>query len=209
MRLKRRDFMRLTGAAGAGMAMSGVVACKGDKGKDLARKTDDPGETPTGRQEYPAQCPYCGVGCATVIQVENGRIVGMVPDQQSPVNRGVQCIKGLSAWEPTYQDRMTACLVRKDMSDPLTGKVSETKGRFDDDVWREVPYHEASKLVSEKIAAIAKKFGGNSVGLFGSGQLTLEGQYLENKFMKGVIGSNTMEANARMCMTSAVTGYIK
>jgi hypothetical protein len=35
----------------------------------------------------------------------------------------------------------------------------------------------------------------------------MEGQYLENLFMKGVLGSNTIEANARMCMTSAVTGY--
>jgi len=35
----------------------------------------------------------------------------------------------------------------------------------------------------------------------------MEGQYLENQFMKGVLGSNTIEANARMCMTSAVTGY--
>ncbi|MGY8959050.1 MAG: molybdopterin-dependent oxidoreductase, partial [Alphaproteobacteria bacterium] len=44
-------------------------------------------------------------------------------------------------------------------------------------------------------------------GLYGSGQLTMEGQYLENLFMKGILGSNTIEANARMCMTSAVTGY--
>jgi ferredoxin-nitrate reductase len=208
MRLKRRQFIQATGAASGGLALANVVACDGNKRGELAR-ADAGAEKPKGRAEYPAQCPYCGVGCATMIQVENDRIVGMVPDQQSSVNAGVQCIKGLSAWEPTYQDRLTACLVRKDMTDPIAGKVSKTKGRFDPDVWREVTYEEASKIAAEKIAAIAKKFGGNTVGLYGSGQLTLEGQYLENKFMKGVIGSNTMEANARMCMTSAVTGYIK
>jgi len=58
-----------------------------------------------------------------------------------------------------------------------------------------------------KIAYFAKKHGGNSISLYGSGQLTMEGQYIENLFMKGVLGSNTIEANARMCMTSAVTGY--
>jgi len=205
-RQSRRQFVQMTAAAG-GLAMAGVVACRGEKGKELVRAV--PATVPAGRQEFQAQCPYCGVGCATRIQVEDGRIVGMVPDQQSPVNAGVQCIKGLTAWEPTYVDRLTACLVRKDITDPLTGHVSGTKGRFDPEVWREVTYEEASKIAAEKIAAIAKKYGGNSVGLYGSGQLTLEGQYLENKFMKGVLGSNTMEANARMCMTSAVTGYIK
>ena len=206
-RRSRRHFLKMSLAASSGLALHGVVACHGEKGKDLVQV--DPAAAGEGRKEFLSQCPYCGVGCATVIQTEGGRIVGMVPDQASAVNAGVQCIKGLTAWEPTYEDRLTACLVRKDMSDPLTGHVSQTKGRFDPDVWREVTYEEASKIVAEKMAAIAKAKGGNSIGLYGSGQLTLEGQYLENKFMKGVLGSNTMEANARMCMTSAVTAYIK
>ena len=206
-RHSRRKFMKTTAAATGGLTLLGVTGCGGEKAGELAKAV--PSATPSGRAEYQAQCPYCGVGCATRIQVEDGKIVGMVPDQQSPVNAGVQCIKGLTAWEPTYVDRLTACLVRKDMTDPLTGSISKTKGRFDDEVWREVTYEEASKIAAERIAAIVKAKGGNSVGLYGSGQLTLEGQYLENKFMKGVLGSNTMEANARMCMTSAVTGYIK
>ncbi|MDP6582048.1 MAG: molybdopterin-dependent oxidoreductase, partial [Vicinamibacterales bacterium] len=205
-RQSRRRFLKVTAAGGAGVALSGVTACGGRPGDELVAAL--PADEVEGRQEYQAQCPYCGVGCATLIQVENGRIVGMVPDQQSSVNAGVQCIKGLTAWEPTYVDRLSACLVRKDMSNPLTGHVSETKGRFDADVWREVTYEEASEIASQQIAAIVQEKGGNSVGLYGSGQLTLEGQYLENKFMKGVLGSNTMEANARMCMTSAVTAYI-
>ena len=56
------------------------------------------------------------------------------------------------------------------------------------------------------IAEIIEKKGGNMVGLNGSGQLTMEAQWIENVLMKGVIGSNSIEANARMCMTSAVTG---
>ncbi|RME25694.1 MAG: hypothetical protein D6798_08330, partial [Deltaproteobacteria bacterium] len=106
-------------------------------------------------------------------------------------------------------DRLTRPLIRKDMSDPLTGHVSQTKGHFDDDMFREATWEEAEELVAEKIANIVKAKGGNSVGLYGSGQLPVEGQWLENLFMKGVIGSNTIEANARMCMTSAVTGYFK
>lgn len=203
----RRRFLQAAGATGLGVGLAGCGEVHLEKGGELARAAAEQPKA-TGRFELPAQCPYCGVGCATLIQCDKGRIVGMVPDKGSPVNVGVQCIKGLTAWEPTYVDRLTACLVRKDMTDPETGNVSKTKGRFDDEVWREVSYEEASHLVAHKIANLTKKHGGNSIGLYGSGQLTLEGQYLENKFLKGVLGSNTIEANARMCMTSAVTGYI-
>jgi anaerobic selenocysteine-containing dehydrogenase len=152
-------------------------------------------------------CPYCGVGCGTLIKEQDGKVVGMVPDKKHPTNRGIQCIKGLNAHEPIYVDRLEKVLVRKDMSDPLRGHVSATKGRFDDDVFEEMPYEEAEELVAEKIAEIIKQEGGNKVGLNGSGQLTMEAQWIENQLMKGVIGSNSIEANARMCMTSAVTGY--
>jgi anaerobic selenocysteine-containing dehydrogenase len=162
-----------------------------------------------------AQCPYCGVGCGTIIQVENGKIVSMRPDKDHPTNFGLQCIKGLTAAEPMYVDRLEGePLVRKDVweewNKPGHGDleyVSKTKDAFDDELFVRVPYEEAEEMVAQKIVHLAKTYGGNSIALYGSGQLTMEGQYLENMFMKGVLGSNTIEANARMCMTSAVTGY--
>jgi len=156
-----------------------------------------------------AQCPYCGVGCGTLIQVEKGKIVGMVPDRDHPTNKGLQCIKGLTSNEAIYVDRLTRPLIRKDMTDILAGKVSKTKGRFDPELFREATWEEAEELIAHQTAGIVKKHGGNSVALYGSGQLPVEGQWLENVFMKGIVGSNTIEANARMCMTSAVTGYFK
>ncbi|MEA3412179.1 MAG: molybdopterin-dependent oxidoreductase, partial [Pseudomonadota bacterium] len=177
-----------------------------------------PKEAPTGsanRSTALAQCPYCGVGCGTVIQVENGKIVSMRPDKDHPTNAGLQCIKGLTAAEPIYVDRIDGDpYVRKDVwaewNKPGHGDldyVTKTKGSFDEEHFVRVPYEKASEMVAHKIAHYAEKYGGNSIGLYGSGQLTMEGQYLENLFMKGVLSSNTIEANARMCMTSAVTGY--
>jgi anaerobic selenocysteine-containing dehydrogenase len=177
-----------------------------------------PKETPTGsanRSTALAQCPYCGVGCGTVIQVENGKIVSMRPDKDHPTNAGLQCIKGLTAAEPIYVDRLEDdAYVRKDVwaewNKPGHGDmdyVTKTKGSFDGEHFVRVPYEKASEMVAHKVAHYAKKYSGNSIGLYGSGQLTMEGQYLENLFMKGVLSSNTIEANARMCMTSAVTGY--
>ena len=208
---RRRTFLKSMAAAGA----IGAVGCQtgGDsevvEGPELA----EPAGVSPPKKDVPnnilAQCPYCGVGCGTLIQTENGRIVGMKPDPLHPTNKGLQCIKGLTSAEAIYVDRLTKPLVRKDMTDILTGNVSQTKGRFDADLFREATWEEAEEIIVKQIVGIIKKHGGNSVGLYGSGQLPVEGQWLENLFMKGVVGSNTIEANARMCMTSAVTGYFK
>ena len=202
----RREFLRWSGGVAA--AATAFSAFPGE----YVHADDLPEQAASGkgpRKSLLAACPYCGVGCGTLITAEGDRITGIVPDKLHPTNKGVQCIKGLNAHEPIYRDRLTHILVRKDMSDPITGHVSATKGRFDDDVFERMPYDEAEELVAEKIVALVKEFGGNSIGLSGSGQLTMEAQWIENLLLKGVIGSNSIEANARMCMTSAVTGYFK
>jgi anaerobic selenocysteine-containing dehydrogenase len=212
---RRRVFLQ-----GTLLASATVAACKKDKPptpnpatttvKSVAKPSTGL-EPPT--KEVPnnilAQCPYCGVGCGTLIQTEKGKIVGMKPDNEHPTNKGLQCIKGLTSAEAIYVDRLTKPMIRKDMTDILKGHESKSKGSFDDSVFREASWEEVEKIIVDQIVGIVKKHGGNAVGLYGSGQLPVEGQWLENLFMKGVLGSNTIEANARMCMTSAVTGYFK
>ncbi len=207
-RVNRRKFLK-GGAATVGTGIGTFGMLHDDWVFDFK---GGPAAAAVGDEELtlvPTQCPYCGVGCHTYLAVQGGRIVASVPDKDSPVNLGMQCIKGLTAAEAIYVDRLTQVLVRKDMSNPLTGHVSETKGRFDDDVWREITWAEASEIMVDMTVDIAEKFGGNSIAAYGSGQLTMEEQWLENQYMKAVLQSNTIEANARMCMTSAVTGYIK
>ncbi len=200
----RRAFMQMAAGTGVAVAATGMLPEEFIEAKAAPLPGASNG---TGIKLLQAACPYCGVGCGTLIKTEGGKVVGMVPDKKHPTNRGIQCIKGLNAHEPIYRDRLTKVLVRRDMSDPLRGHVSSTKGRFDADVFREVSYEEAEELVADRIAEIIKAKGPNAVGLDGSGQLTMEAQWIENLLMKGVIGSNSIEANARMCMTSAVTGY--
>jgi len=217
----RRRFVG--GAVAVGAAAGVAAACnKGEKKKLPVVKDENPpvaaqaiaddGVSPP-EKDVPnnilAQCPYCGVGCGTLIQTEKGKIVGMKPDPKHPTNKGLQCIKGLTSAEAIYVDRLTKPLIRKDMTDILKGHKSKTKGAFDPELFREATWEEAEHIIVDQTAGIVKKHGGNSVGLYGSGQLPVEGQWLENLFMKGVLGSNTIEANARMCMTSAVTGYFK
>jgi len=211
-KMTRRDFLKSSSFITGTVAASGSLFVADNPELEAAPASSE--QTPE-RKTAIAQCPYCGVGCGTIIQVENGKIVSMRPDKDHPTNYGLQCIKGLTAAEPIYVDRMEGDpFVRKDVWDewnkPGHGNleyVSTTKGSFDDEHFVRVAYEKAEEMVAHKIAHLAKKYSGNSIGLYGSGQLTMEGQYLENLFMKGVLSSNTIEANARMCMTSAVTGY--
>lgn len=208
--ISRRVFVKGSALAAATVSIATLPTIGARKWEVVAKTIGRKGKVDT-----QSACPYCGVGCGTILHIEDGRIVGVSPDPAHPTNKGLQCIKGLTANEPIYVDRLTEVLVRKDVwaewKKPGHGDlefVSKTKGNFDDEVWIKVPYHEASEMVAHKIAHVYKQYGGNSIGLYGSGQLTVEGQYLETKFMKAVLESNTQEANARFCMTSAVTGYI-
>jgi anaerobic selenocysteine-containing dehydrogenase len=203
-KLDRRRFLQSSAALATGLAMGGTLT----REKELFQLVDEAEGAEDKRKLVPTQCPYCGVGCHTYYVVENGKIVASIPDKDSPVNLGLQCIKGLTAAEALYVDRLDKVLIRKDMSNPLTGHVSKTKGRFDDSVFRVGTWEEGMEIISKMVVGVVKKFGGNSVGVYQSGQLTMEEQWLDNIFYKGVLQSNTIEANARMCMTSAVTGYI-
>ncbi|MDP6515984.1 MAG: molybdopterin-dependent oxidoreductase [Alphaproteobacteria bacterium] len=210
--LTRRDFLKTSAFVSGAAAGTGLMI---GANPELESSSAQAQESEAGRTTAIAQCPYCGVGCGTIIQVENGKIVSMRPDKDHPTNYGLQCIKGLTAAEPMYVDRMEGdSYVRKDVweewNKPDHGDlefITESKGSFDEEHFLRVPYEQASDMVAHKIAHLAKTHGGNSIALYGSGQLTMEGQYLENLFLKGILGSNTIEANARMCMTSAVTGY--
>jgi ferredoxin-nitrate reductase len=203
--MRRRSFLKRSAAAAVGAATA--------VGPNITWAVPDPDgitlETNDSGTDLLSACPYCGVGCGTIIQTRNGRITNIIPDKDHPTNKGLQCIKGLTSSEAIYVNRLTKPLIRKDMSDPLRGHVSATKGSYDPSLFREATWEEADDLITDKIVEIVEAEGGNAVGLYGSGQLPVEGQWLENLFMKGVLGSNTIEANARMCMTSAVTGYFK
>jgi len=209
--LGRRNFLK--GSAFVAGAAAGTSLLSGANPELEAAEA--PATTPT-RTSVLAACPYCGVGCGTMIETENGKIVGIRPDKDHPTNKGLQCIKGLTAAEPIYVDRIEGdTYVRTDVwaewNKPDHGNleyITKTKGNFDEENFVRVPYEQAAEMITHKLAHFAKTYTGNSIGLYGSGQLSLEGQYLENLFLKGVLGSNTIEANARMCMTSAVTGYI-
>jgi len=136
-------------------------------------------------------CRFCGVGCGLLVGLARGRAVAVKGDPASPVNKGLCCVKGYHSVMALYgKDRLTQALVRKD------GKLVP------------VPMKEALDLVAATMAETIKAHGKDAVALYGSGQWTIPDGYVASKLMKGGIGTNNLEANARLCMASAVNGFL-
>jgi nitrate reductase NapA len=136
-------------------------------------------------------CRFCGVGCGLLVGLDNGRAVAVKgrpgePGEPRPVLReGLPLGAG-----PLREGPLTQAMVRRD------GKLVP------------VPMKEALDLVASKMAETIKAHGKDSVALYGSGQWTIPDGYVASKLMKGAIGTNNLEANARLCMSSAVTGFM-
>ena len=136
-------------------------------------------------------CRFCGVGCGLLVGIEGGRAVAVRGDPDSPVNRGLACVKGYHAVQALYgQDRLTHALVRRD------GRLVRT------------PMRDALDLVARRLRETIAEHGKDSVAMYGSGQWTIPAGYVASKLFKGALGTNNLEANARLCMSSAVSGFM-
>ena len=137
-----------------------------------------------------APCRFCGVGCGLLIGTKDGRAQAVKGDPDSTVNRGLCCVKGYHSIMALYGgDRLTRALVRRN-------------GRLEP-----VPMREALDLVASKLRETIAAHGKDSVAIYGSGQWTIPDGYVASKLFRAGIGTNNVEANARLCMASAVTGF--
>jgi assimilatory nitrate reductase catalytic subunit len=138
-------------------------------------------------------CCYCGVGCGVLIEAENGRITGVQGDPEHPANFGKLCSKGL-ALASTAQS--------------TTGRALQPEMRLHRDAAREpVTWTTALDHVADRFADVIDRHGPDAVAFYVSGQLLTEDYYLFNKLAKGLIGTNNIDTNSRLCMSSAVTAY--
>ncbi len=151
------------------------------------------------------QCPYCGVGCGlevlppampgkAVKRDEEGNPIWQARgDRAHPSSKGMVCVKGGSIGDALDKDRLLYPMVRDSLKDDF----------------RRISWDEAYDLIAQKIkGAIATK-GPDSVCMYGSGQFQTEDYYTAQKLIKGCIGTNNFDANSRLCMSSAVAGYIQ
>ena len=96
MEVSRRDFLRLSVAAGTGTALSGLVGSGVNLAPTVARAQE---LRIKGAKTTPSLCPYCSVGCATLVSTIDGKIVNIEGDPRSPHNEGTLCPKGAAIFQ--------------------------------------------------------------------------------------------------------------
>jgi assimilatory nitrate reductase catalytic subunit len=147
--------------------------------------------------ETRSTCCYCGTGCGVVIRSEAGRIVDVAGDANHPANRGALCTKGA-----TLHLTMTA--------GAMAGRARHPQMREDrGSVRRRVSWDDALDHVALRFASTIAEHGPDAVAFYVSGQLLTEDYYVFNKLAKGLIGTANIDTNSRLCMSSAVAGYVK
>jgi assimilatory nitrate reductase catalytic subunit len=142
--------------------------------------------------EVKSTCCYCGVGCGVVIEHDGARITGVRGDPDHPANFGRLCTKGATL-------HLSAGTEGRVRYPELRRSRGEARVRAS---WDEVLDHTA-----ERFAAIIREHGPDAVAFYISGQLLTEDYYVFNKLAKGLIGTNNVDTNSRLCMSSAVAGY--
>ncbi|WP_187263898.1 nitrate reductase [Pontibacter beigongshangensis] len=145
------------------------------------------------KDKFASTCCYCGVGCGVTVSKDKSGTVTVEGDAEYPVNKGMLCSKGLNL-QYTVNDKSDRLLypqMRYNKSMPM----------------HRVSWDEALQRTAAVFKTFIQKYGPESVAFYASGQCLTEEYYVVNKLIKGFIGSNNIDTNSRLCMSSAVVGY--
>ncbi len=191
MALSRREFLKTTAAVVAATTVGITVP---DDLLAVVKKTE------AGWKWDKAVCRFCGTGCGIMLATKDDKIVACKGDPKAPVNKGLNCIKGYFNAKIMYgADRLTQPLLR------LNGKGEfDKKGKF-----KPVSWERAFDEMAGQFKKAYGELGPTGVGIFSSGQYTIQEGYAAVKLMKAGFRSNNIDPNARHCMASAVAGFIQ
>jgi formate dehydrogenase major subunit len=191
MEVSRREFLRLLGGAGSGTALSGLIASGVSLAPVTARaqalRIKDAKTTPS-------ICPYCSVGCATLVHAIDGRIVNIEGDPRSPHNEGTLCPKGAAIFQlHVNPNRPTQVLHRApgavdwevwDLERAMT-RITELVKKTRDETF--IEKLDNGKLVNMTPAIFA----------LGGATLEIEFNHVQQKLMRG-LGIVAIENQARI-----------
>ncbi len=178
--IDRRHFLKST-------ALAAAVAAAQQKAFGKYENTQlEPTATSDGVKWDKAPCRFCGTGCHVRVGVKNNKVVAIQGEQLAEVNKGLLCVKGYHVGGILYgKDRLKEPMLRKN------GKL------------KPISWDEAIEIIAEKIYSKPEQFA-----IYGSGQWTIPEGYAAQKLIKGGLSNNHIDPNARLCMASAVTGYL-
>ncbi len=142
-----------------------------------------------------AVCPYCGVGCVIRATLQDNKILKISADADIAPNYGMLCPKGahLKQVFQNAEGRLAYPMIREQRDKPP----------------RRVSWDEAIAWTANRLHEIQQEHGKDAIGFYGSGQLDTEASYVFNKLFKGFLRTNNVDTNSRLCMSSAVVGYIQ
>jgi nitrate reductase NapA len=183
MNVSRRNFLRSVALSAAAAAASGPLR---------ALAAGDPKNPDSPDKWVKGVCRYCGTGCGVLIGVKNGRAVAIKGDPANH-NAGLLCLKGAMLIPVlNSSERVTQPMYRKSKGAAL----------------EPLSWDDALDLAAKKFRAAIDAHGPDSVAWYGSGQCLTEETYVANKIFKGGFGTNNVDGNPRLCMASAVGGYL-
>lgn len=191
MNMSRREFLRLAGGAGSGSALGGLIAAGVNLAPSVARAQ---ALRIRNAKTTPSVCPYCSVGCATLVHTIDGKIVNIEGDPRSPHNEGTLCPKGAAIFQlHVNPNRPTQVLHR-------------APGAADWEVWDlERAMNRVAELVKKTRdeTFIEKLAGGKLVNMtpaifsLGGATLEIEFNHVQQKLMRG-LGIVAIENQARI-----------
>lgn len=134
-------------------------------------------------------CTYCGVGCNLDVATRNGEILSIQAPYDAEVNEGHTCLKGRYAFKfYNHEDRLTSPLIKRN-------------GKFEEATW-----DEAYDFIADKLTGFKEEFGPDSIAGISSARCTNEENYLMQKFIRAVIGTNNIDGCARVCHSPTALG---
>ncbi|NYT84568.1 nitrate reductase [Pollutimonas harenae] len=146
-------------------------------------------------RETASICCYCGTGCGLRIRSQGQQVLEVIGDTEHPSNRGALCSKG----------HQLAATVRHDHS-----RILQAQWRREKNIPRHnIPLEDACDIAASKLAETMVMHGPDAIGFYLSGQLLTEDYAVFNKLARALVGTNNIDTNSRLCMSSAVSGYIK
>ncbi len=183
MQQTRRDFIKASAALSAASFVGMQLSMDGP----AAARAEE------GVSWHRGSCRLCGVGCRVELGVRDGKPIGLRGVAEARTNYGYLCMKGMHFWKCIgHKERLDTPLYRKSKKDDF----------------RKISWEEALDIAADAFAGAVKENGHDSVAYYGSGQSLTEETYLFQKIMRGGLQTNNVEGNPRLCMASAVGGYM-
>jgi nitrate reductase NapA len=187
--MKRRSFLQVLGAGSTGVA---AFSCADQEEARWIQANQD-ALADADLEWKKAPCRYCGTGCGVEAGIKDGRIMAVRGDAANPVNRGMLCVKGYHLPAMLYgEDRLRYPMLRN----------ADGRG------FSRISWDEAFDLIASRYQEALDQSGPESVAFYGSGQWGVHDGYAVTKWFRGGLRSNNVEPNARLCMASAVMGFM-